>query len=115
MLIEEGQIASQEEFASAVGRRGDSCRSYESPWFGKDAQPWEAEQELIMGWLAGLPRPVGIMACNDLRGQHVLDACKRLDLAVPEGVAVLGVDDEEDVDDEGGAGAEDEGATSHEA
>ncbi len=34
------------------------------------------------------------MACNDMRGQHVLDACQRLDLAVPEDIAVVGVDDD---------------------
>jgi LacI family transcriptional regulator len=34
------------------------------------------------------------MACNDMRGQHVLDACQRLDRAVPEEVAVIGVDDD---------------------
>ena len=37
------------------------------------------------------------MACNDYRGQHVLDACGRLDLAVPEEIAVIGVDDEEEL------------------
>ena len=31
------------------------------------------------------------------RGQHVLDACNRMDLAVPEEVAVIGVDDEEEI------------------
>ena len=42
-----------------------------------------------------LPKPIGIMTCNDVRGQHVLDACNRIDLAVPEEVAVIGVDDDE--------------------
>jgi LacI family transcriptional regulator len=37
---------------------------------------------------------VGLMACSDQRGQHVLDACNRVDLAVPEEVAVIGVDDD---------------------
>ncbi len=37
------------------------------------------------------------MACNDIRGQHVLDACKRAGLSVPEEVAVIGVDDDEEV------------------
>jgi LacI family transcriptional regulator len=35
------------------------------------------------------------MTCNDVRGLHVLDACSRADLLVPEEVAVVGVDDEE--------------------
>ena len=35
------------------------------------------------------------MACNDIRGQNVLDACLKLELSVPEQVAVLGVDNDE--------------------
>ena len=85
------------EFVAAVDRPADPCLVYESPWFGKDAHPWETEQRRIMDWLVKLPRPIGIMACNDVRGQHVLDACNRLDLAVPEEVAVIGVDDEQEV------------------
>jgi LacI family transcriptional regulator len=41
-----------------------------------------------------MPRPAGVMACNDMRGQHVLDACQRVRLGVPEQVAVIGVDDD---------------------
>jgi LacI family transcriptional regulator len=35
------------------------------------------------------------MACYDFRGQQVLDACRRLGLAVPDEVAVIGVDNDE--------------------
>jgi LacI family transcriptional regulator len=35
------------------------------------------------------------MACNDVRGLHVLDACSRAGVLVPEEAAVLGVDDED--------------------
>jgi LacI family transcriptional regulator len=38
---------------------------------------------------------VGIFATNDMRGQHVLDACARQNIAVPEQVAVIGVDNDE--------------------
>jgi LacI family transcriptional regulator len=48
-----------------------------------------------MGWLQELPKPIGIMACNDLRGRHILDACRQLNLRVPEDVAVVGVDNDE--------------------
>ncbi len=87
----------RDEFASVVARPGEPCLIYDSPWFGKDAHPWETEQARIADWLRALPKPIGIMACNDVRGQHVLDACKRVDLAVPEEVAVIGVDDDEEV------------------
>jgi LacI family transcriptional regulator len=46
-------------------------------------------------WLKRLPKPVGILACNDTRGRQVLDACAATDLAVPEEVAVVGVDNDE--------------------
>jgi LacI family transcriptional regulator len=85
------------EFVSVVEGSGSVCGVYESPWFGRDAHPWEEEQQQIMAWLSSLPRPAGIMACNDVRGQHVLDACNRLGLAVPEEIAVVGVDDEEEL------------------
>jgi LacI family transcriptional regulator len=48
-----------------------------------------------MTWLESLPRPVGLMACNDPRARHVLEACQRLGLTVPGDVAVLGVDNDQ--------------------
>jgi LacI family transcriptional regulator len=59
------------------------------------APEWDKDQSQIAAWIATLPRPLALMGCNDLRGQHVLDACRRIDLAVPEEVAVIGVDDEQ--------------------
>lgn len=52
------------------------------------------DDELIEEWLAGLPKPVGLFACYDIRGRQALDACRRAGLAVPDDVAVLGVDDD---------------------
>jgi LacI family transcriptional regulator len=46
-------------------------------------------------WLTGLPQPVGVMACNDIRGQQVLNACRERGLTVPGQVAVVGVDNDE--------------------
>jgi len=55
----------------------------------------EAEVERIGAWLAGLPRPVGVMACYDFRGRQVLDACRRRGIRVPDDAAVLGVDNDD--------------------
>ncbi|MFM8633680.1 MAG: XylR family transcriptional regulator [Planctomycetia bacterium] len=60
-----------------------------------DARRWESLQKELTLWLDGLPKPVGIMACNDLRARHVLEACRRLGLSVPADVAVLGVDNDQ--------------------
>jgi LacI family transcriptional regulator len=35
------------------------------------------------------------MACNDIRGQQVLNACRAIGVAVPDEVAVIGVDNDE--------------------
>lgn len=48
----------------------------------------------IRRWLQGLPRPIGIMACYDIRGQQLLDACRSAGVAVPGEVAVIGVDND---------------------
>lgn len=72
------------------------CQSYE---FGSTARydpkfnP-SIETRRIRDWLQDLPRPIAIMGCYDFKAQQVLDACRQLDLAVPEQVAVLGVDDD---------------------
>ena len=82
-----------EGFAGAVGLQGHSCAAWYSPWSESDA--WEREKEELAHWLEALPKPVAVMACNDMRGQHVLDAALRINLAVPEQVAVIGVDDDQ--------------------
>ncbi|MEO6003007.1 MAG: DNA-binding transcriptional regulator [Opitutus sp.] len=53
------------------------------------------EVNAIADWLADLPKPVAVFACYDNRGQQVLEGCRRKGLAVPEEVAVLGVDNDE--------------------
>lgn len=60
-----------------------------------DSIRWERLQEELAAWLAALPKPVGIMACDDVRARHVLEACRSLGLRVPHDVAVIGVDDDE--------------------
>src|SRR4051812_45313657 len=81
-------------FVRRLAERGHTCHLWESPWVGPQARTWEREQAQIGRWLTSLPVPVGLMACSDQRGQHVLDACQRLDRAVPEEFAVIGVDDD---------------------
>lgn len=87
--------ARREGCMEALRAVGFDCVVYESFWRGPLAQEWDREQGRIAQRVARLPKPLGIVACNDLRGQHVLDACGRAGLAVPEEVAVIGVDDDD--------------------
>ncbi|MEP3479649.1 MAG: DNA-binding transcriptional regulator [Fuerstiella sp.] len=56
---------------------------------------WAQERNRMGHWLRQLPRPVGIFACYDIKGQQVLDLCREQSISVPEEVAVLGVDNDE--------------------
>jgi len=49
----------------------------------------------LMDWIKQLPKPIGLMACNDMRGQQVLDACRLSGMALPDEIAVIGVDNDE--------------------
>jgi LacI family transcriptional regulator len=51
--------------------------------------------ERVARWIKQLPKPIGLMACNDMRGQQLLSACRAGGVAVPDEVAVVGVDNEE--------------------
>lgn len=53
-----------------------------------------AEMRRLVEWIKELPRPVAIMACNDFKARQVLEACNQASVAVPERVAVLGVDND---------------------
>ncbi len=55
---------------------------------------WKNEQVRVLNWLKSLPKPIGIMTCNDDRGQHILEVCKLVGLKVPEDVSVVGVDND---------------------
>lgn len=84
----------RQAFFETLDHSCSDAEVYESPWREPGAHLREDEQARIGRWLQGLPRPVGIMAANDVRGIDVLDACQRFGLKVPEEVAVIGVDDD---------------------
>jgi LacI family transcriptional regulator len=72
---------------------GFETHVYKSPR-KKKIIDWEIEQRHVCNWLKTVPKPVGLLACNDDRGQHILEVCKRLGFRVPEDVAVIGVDND---------------------
>jgi LacI family transcriptional regulator len=48
----------------------------------------------LAAWLQNLPKPVGLMACNDMRAYQVLNVCREHEILVPDEVAVIGVDND---------------------
>jgi LacI family transcriptional regulator len=91
----------QAAFVERVGRAGCDCHLYVSrrraPGGGqrqREEHGLKYEMELAH-WVASLPKPIGLMACNDLRGQQLLNACREVAVAVPDEVAVVGVDNDQ--------------------
>ncbi len=81
----------QEHFERAVRAEGGSFFAYT---LAGAAAGGGDEPEAIAHWLRKLPKPVAVMACYDLRGLQVLDACRRLAIPVPDEVAVIAVDND---------------------
>ena len=79
-------------FAQAVSRADPRPRVFEAPL------PWWERLDntrRLRSWLSALERPVGIFACNDTAGLKVGEICRDLGIAIPDGVAVMGVDNED--------------------
>lgn len=79
-----------DHFGTLLKYAGHQCHTFVSPHRQSDTQI-----RAIEDWLRQLPKPVGVFACYDIRGQQVLDACRNAGLAVPDEIAVLGVDNDE--------------------
>ncbi|MFI4911893.1 MAG: substrate-binding domain-containing protein [Sedimentisphaeraceae bacterium JB056] len=85
-------------FARTLGEFGFEANVYSPPSKIKDRH-WAFEQRFLADWIDSLPKPLGVMACNDNRSQQVMEACKIRDIKVPEQVAILGVDNDKFVCD----------------
>jgi LacI family transcriptional regulator len=55
-----------------------------------DAEDWPREHSKLINWLLDLPKPIGIFACYDIRGQQLLDVCRQAGIRVPDELAVIG-------------------------
>lgn len=55
---------------------------------------WEESVEGQIAWLRSLPKPVGIIAVTDARARQLLQACIIAGIAVPEQVALIGIDND---------------------
>lgn len=82
-----------QNFAAVLAEWGFACSMF--PSAVGDHENWDREQDKLKRWLWSLPKPCGVMACYDIRGQQVLDVCRSLVLRVPDDVAVIGQHNDE--------------------
>jgi LacI family transcriptional regulator len=60
--------------------------------FAETENTWRKGRSFIAEWLKLVPKPVGLLACNDDLGQEIIEVCRLHSMDVPDEVAVIGVD-----------------------
>ncbi|WP_341963964.1 DNA-binding transcriptional regulator [Pseudomonas sp. RC10] len=71
------------------GLRGEVYRGLST-----SAPLWDSAVEQQIAWLQRLPKPIGIIAVSDARARQLLQACLTAGIAVPEQVALIGIDND---------------------
>ena len=86
----------QKYFQQIAAQRGLRCFVF-TPSSGRSRKKvlLARQQRELAEWVRSLPKPAGVFACYDIKAQQLLEVCRTLDLAVPEELAVLGVDNDE--------------------
>jgi LacI family transcriptional regulator len=71
------------------GLRGEVYRGLNT-----SAPLWDSAVQQQITWLQSLPKPIGIIAVSDARARQLLQACLTAGIAVPEQVALIGIDND---------------------
>ncbi|MDR0835236.1 MAG: DNA-binding transcriptional regulator [Tannerella sp.] len=56
---------------------------------------WSFDTAILGKWLLSLPKPVALFACDDYFASQIIETCRMYNIAVPDDIAVLGVDNDE--------------------
>ncbi|MFZ5832788.1 MAG: XylR family transcriptional regulator, partial [Planctomycetota bacterium] len=78
-------------FGDTIKARGFACELFRA----QQNRSEESQQKQIMRWLKSLPKPLGLMACNDACGLWTLNACAWAEINVPDEVAIVGVSNDD--------------------
>lgn len=65
------------------------------PTFKLKGSEWCHQQAALTKWIKRLPQPCGVLAASDARARQVVNACRELNIQVPDQIAVIGVDDQQ--------------------
>ena len=87
-------VARMEGFRKRLRESGFSAAYHWVPF--QATRRAAARGELALGrWLRELPKPVGLMVCNDEFALSISELCRVQQLSVPDQVAIIGVDNDE--------------------
>ncbi len=84
-------------FCRVLAERRLTCHVLPVAFYGGDRGPtpdWATRRAELIRELRRLPKPLAVFCYNDCVAADVIDACEDAGLAVPEEVAVMGVDND---------------------
>lgn len=84
----------QTSFVSELRKAGYTSKTYNLYTNSKEKDFLKAKEKLA-NWLMSLPKPIGIMTCNDDCAMLVIETVKNLNIRIPEQIAIVGVDNDE--------------------
>lgn len=82
----------EKAFSTWLLRNGTSGEIYRG--LATSVSTWGSATEKLIAWLEGLPKPIGLIAVTDTRARQVLQACIIANIAVPDEVAIIGIDND---------------------
>jgi len=82
----------EKAFHRLLERDGMTAQVYRG--LSTSAPLWDTAVEEQIAWLQSLPKPIGIIAVSDARARQLLQACLTAGIAVPEQVALIGIDND---------------------
>lgn len=82
-------------FRQALQRKGFSCISFDAHSPALTELLTHAHHSKVIEWVRSLPKPVGIMTCDDPFANDLATACYKAGIFVPEHVAIVGVNNDE--------------------
>ena len=88
-------VSRQKGFTEELAGRGLAANIFSSPGTVGSKEDLEA----LKAWLLALPKPAAVMTAWDTRAIQVLDVCKESRIKVPNQIAVLGVDNDDLLDE----------------
>jgi LacI family transcriptional regulator len=86
--------AQEREKAFKALIRRDGVQEHIYRGVGTSAPSWDTAVEQQIAWLRSLPKPIGVIAVTDARARQLLQACLHAGIAVPEQVALIGIDND---------------------
>lgn len=87
----------REGFCDEVTKRIKSCTINVQEGFNL-ANTWWYDISTLTLWLESLPKPVAILACDDCRAYHIIEASQQSkNIHIPDDISILGIDNDKSI------------------